>query len=127
MRVRIYRTIYVYNFLTQEFKGHKSSIHTHLNYLVIVSPPFFPNAATANGATMRNFVATTQLSDRTDVSKVTIFDLENKFVAYSGPFAEGVRAIVSEWGHIYVLTNDGKVSAALPQIKRATISFLLNF
>lgn len=35
--------------------------------------------------------------------------MESKFVAFSGTFVEGVRAVVSEWGHIYVLTNDGKV------------------
>ncbi|KAH8117125.1 hypothetical protein DFH11DRAFT_1579398 [Phellopilus nigrolimitatus] len=91
------------------YEGHKSSIHTHLNYLVIVSPPFFPSAAN-NSATVRNFVAKTQLPDKTDISKVTVFDLENKLVAYSGTFVEGVRAVVSEWGHIYVLTNDGKLS-----------------
>ena len=90
------------------FKGPKSSVHTHLNYLVIVSPPFIPNSATPS-ATVRNFIARTPLPERTDVSKVTVFDLENKFVAYSGTFVEGVRDVISEWGHIYVLTNDGKV------------------
>lgn len=88
--------------------GYKSSIHTHLNYLVIVSPPFFPSASNAS-ATVRNFVAKTQLPDKTDVSKVTLFDLENKFVAYSGTFVEGVRDVISEWGHVFILTNDGKV------------------
>ncbi|KAI5122199.1 hypothetical protein M0805_002688 [Coniferiporia weirii] len=91
------------------YEGHKSSIHTHLNYLVIVSPPFFATSATTS-ATVRNFVAKTQLPDKTDVSKVTVFDLENKFVAYSGTFVEGVRSVVSQWGHIYVLTNDGKLT-----------------
>lgn len=91
------------------YEGYKSSVHTHLNYLVIVSPPFFPTASSAS-ATVRNFVAKNQPSDRTDISKVTIFDIENKFVAYSGTFVEGVRAVISEWGNIYVLTNDGKLT-----------------
>ena len=91
------------------YEGRKSSIHTHLNYLVIVSPPFFPSASNAS-ATVRNFVAATQLPDSTDVSKVTVLDLENKFVAYSGTFVEGVREVISEWGQIFVVTNDGKVS-----------------
>ncbi|EJD02144.1 uncharacterized protein FOMMEDRAFT_20927 [Fomitiporia mediterranea MF3/22] len=90
------------------YEGYKSSIHTHLNYLVIVSPPFTASAAT-NSATVRNFVSKNSLPDRTDVSKVTVFDLENKFVAYSDTFVGGARAVVSEWGHIYVLTNDGKL------------------
>lgn len=97
-----------FSYLTNHISGHKSSIHTHLNYLVIVSPPFFPSASNAS-ATVRNFVAKTQLPDKTDVSKVTLFDLENKFVAYSGTFVEGVRDVISEWGQIFILTNDGKV------------------
>lgn len=92
--------------------GPKSSIHTHLNYLVIVSPPFIPSATNAS-ATVRNFVAKTTLPDKTDVSKVTVFDLENKLVAYTGTFVEGVRAVVSGWGSIFVLTNDGQVSREL--------------
>ncbi len=40
---------------------------------------------------------------------MTVFDLENKFVAFSGTFEEGAREVFSQWGHIYVLTNDGKV------------------
>lgn len=46
-----------------------------------------------------------------DVSKVTIFDLENKFIAFSENFREGAREIICEWGQIYVLSNDGKVSS----------------
>ena len=38
-----------------------------------------------------------------------MFDLENKYVAYSGTFTQGVREVVSQWGRIYVLTNDGNV------------------
>jgi vacuolar protein sorting-associated protein 11 len=49
------------------------------------------------------------MSGDSDVTKLTIFDLENKFVAYSGTFTEGVREVMSAWGQIYVLSNDGKV------------------
>lgn len=75
---------------------------------MIVSPPFVPNSATQS-ATVRNFVARTPLPERTDVSKVTVFDIENKFVAYSGTFVDGVRDVMSEWGNVFVVTNDGKV------------------
>jgi vacuolar protein sorting-associated protein 11 len=47
------------------------------------------------------------------MTKVTVFDLENKLLAYSGTFGEGVREVVSQWGMIYVLGNDGKVSLHL--------------
>lgn len=92
------------------FLGHKSSVHIHLNYVVIVSPPFIP-AAVGTSATVRNFVARSANanSGESDVTKVTVFDLENTLVAYSGIFAEGVREIISQWGQVYVLSNDGKV------------------
>ncbi|TFK62496.1 hypothetical protein BDN72DRAFT_964507 [Pluteus cervinus] len=87
------------------YEGNKSSIHTHLNYLIIISPPVMPSI-TAASATIRNFAArTTNLQE--DVMKVTVFDPDNKLVAYSGPFTQGVREVVSQWGQIYVLTNDG--------------------
>lgn len=90
--------------------GHKSSIQTYLNYLIIVSPPFVPSAA-SNSATVRNFVARAANSTATDISKVTVFDPENKIVAFSGPFQEGVRDVLCAWGKIFVLSNDGKVKA----------------
>jgi hypothetical protein len=47
----------------------------------------------------------------TEVTKVTVFDLENKFVAHIEPFApKDVREVFSQWGNIYVLSNDGKLS-----------------
>ncbi|PPQ73707.1 hypothetical protein CVT24_007262, partial [Panaeolus cyanescens] len=86
--------------------GNKSSIHAHANYIVIVSPPFFPSAAAAS-ATVRNFVARSANTAETDITKVTVFDPENKLVAYSGAFKQGVREILSAWGNIYVLSTDG--------------------
>ena len=41
---------------------------------------------------------------------MTVFDLENKLIAHSGTFGEGVREVVSQWGKIFVLGNDGSVS-----------------
>ncbi|KAJ2919879.1 hypothetical protein MD484_g584, partial [Candolleomyces efflorescens] len=90
------------------YEGHKSSVHTHLNYLVIVSPPFFPSASAAS-ATVRNFVARSTNPSETDITKVNVFDLENKLVAYSGAFKQGVREVVSQWGKIYVLSTDGNL------------------
>lgn len=89
-------------------EGHKSSIHTHLNYLVIVSPPFVPTAS-ASSATVRNFVARTPNPGDTDITKVVVFEPENRYVAYSGTFTHDVREIISQWGQIYILTGDGNV------------------
>lgn len=86
----------------------KSSVHTHLNYLVIVTPPFTPTGSAAS-ATVRNLAARLTNPSESEVTKVTLLDLENKLVAYSGTFLEGVREVVSQWGKVYVLSNDGKV------------------
>ncbi|KDR73804.1 hypothetical protein GALMADRAFT_251620 [Galerina marginata CBS 339.88] len=90
------------------YEGHKSSIHTHESYLVIVSPPFFPTAASTS-ATVRNLVAKSPNATEMDVTKVTVFDPENKLVAYSDTFKQGVREVISQWGHVYVLSTDGKL------------------
>jgi len=58
---------------------------------------------------VRNFVARTQPQPNTDIAKVTVFDPENKLVAFSGTFVQGVREVVSQWGDIHILSNDGKV------------------
>jgi hypothetical protein len=50
-----------------------------------------------------------QPQPNTDIAKVTVFDPENKLVAFSGTFVQGVREVVSQWGDIYILANDGKV------------------
>ena len=88
--------------------GHKSSIHTHRNYIVIISPPFTPTVASAS-FTVRNFASRNLNASEADITKVVVFDLENKYVAYSGTFTQGVREVVSQWGRVYVLTNDGNV------------------
>ena len=55
-----------------------------------------------------------QQQPNTDIAKVTVFDPENKLVAFSGTFPQGVREVVSQWGDIYIISNDGKVKLRLP-------------
>lgn len=46
-----------------------------------------------------------------EIAKVSIFDLDNKLVAYSGAFERGVRdAWVGPSGEVCVLGDDGAVS-----------------
>jgi len=97
------------------FEGQKSSFHTHLNHLVIVSPPFFPTASSAS-ATVRNLVALSANATETDVTKVTVFDPKNRLIAFSGTFKQGVRENILQWGQIFVLTTDGKVGCCLTGI-----------
>ncbi|KAG5725103.1 Vacuolar protein sorting-associated protein 11 like protein [Termitomyces sp. T112] len=89
------------------YEDHKSSIHSHLNYLVIVSPPFI---ATSASMIIRNFAVKNTNYNDSDTTKVTIFEPENKYVAFSGTFTHDVREIISQWGQIYILTSDGNLS-----------------
>ncbi|KAL0946382.1 hypothetical protein HGRIS_012612 [Hohenbuehelia grisea] len=107
------------------YEGHKSSVHTHLNYLVIVTPPFVPSASAAS-ATVRNFVARAANSSESEITKLTVFDVENKLVAFSGPFTQGqgIREVFSAWGQIFVLTNDGKLWALEEKPTSAKLNML---
>ncbi len=40
---------------------------------------------------------------------VTVYDIHNKFIAYSAPIPE-VKDVLSEWGSLYVLAGDHRVS-----------------
>ena len=44
-----------------------------------------------------------------DMHLVTVYDVQNKFIAYSGPVPE-VSNIMCEWGSLYCLGGDRKVS-----------------
>lgn len=86
--------------------GHKSQLQAHQNYIVLVSPPFVARASAAS-ATVRHFARSAE--SESDITKVTIIDMENKLIGFSVAFKEGVKAVISQWGCIYVLSSDGKV------------------
>ncbi|CAL1708669.1 unnamed protein product [Somion occarium] len=90
------------------YEGQKLSVHTHRNYLVMVSPPFSPSASAAS-ATVRNFV-TRSTDANAEITKVTVLDLENKFVAFSSTFTDGVREIFLASDEVYLLSNVGKLT-----------------
>lgn len=75
-------------------------------------------------ATVRNYVARSSNPSETDITKVTIFDLENKLVAYSGAFKQGVRDVVSQWGTVYVLSTDGQLLALEEKSTAAKLDML---
>ncbi|TCD67894.1 hypothetical protein EIP91_011828 [Steccherinum ochraceum] len=90
------------------YEGPKASVHVHRNYLVLISPPFAPSSSAAS-ATVRNFALRNDSSAQ-EITKVTILDLENKFVAYSDTFTSGVREIFSANREIHLLFNDGRLT-----------------
>ncbi|KAF9220088.1 hypothetical protein BS17DRAFT_788227 [Gyrodon lividus] len=116
------------------YEGPKLSLHTHLNYVVMVIPASTPVAPTpvplasitgtpaarkrkltTDTSSLSNILSTKSGNGPTtdadpDAACIVLVDMENKFVAYSGVFERGVRDVVSEWGHVYVLGNDGRLT-----------------
>jgi hypothetical protein len=102
------------------FEGKKSAIRLLGSQMVIVSPPLDATAASGS-ATVRKYVAgkdrheklngTQGFAHRSrEVAKVTVFDLEGKFVAYSGTVESGVRNVWTDpQGSILVLADDGEL------------------
>jgi hypothetical protein len=107
------------------YEGPKASICLAATQLVIVSPPITATSA-SDSATVRQYVndrsrlgrtaGRSESSPRiptapTEVAKVTIFDLDNKLVAYSGTFEGGVKeAWCGSQGDVCVLNHDGTLT-----------------
>lgn len=101
------------------YQGPKISATSFKNYLIVVSPPFFPTGSSAS-ATVRNYVARTPNASAVDVSKLTILDMENHLTAYSGAtFVEGVRDVFVHDGTVYVLGNDTKAGTVDTSMMRS--------
>lgn len=46
-----------------------------------------------------------------EMNIVTVYDIQNKFIAYSAPFPD-VIDVLSEWGCVYILGGDRKVRSS---------------
>jgi len=67
---------------------------------------------------VRNYVSKAGATNMdTDIAKVTVLDLENKLVSYSGTYKQGVRAVFSQWNGIFIAENAGKVSSLMFLLK----------
>jgi len=59
-----------------------------------------------------------------EMNTVTVYDIQNKFIAYSAPFP-AVIGVFCEWGSLYILAGDRKVGACtLPLTLTALNTFL---
>ncbi|UZJ57453.1 hypothetical protein CBS101457_006773 [Exobasidium rhododendri] len=128
--------------MTLAYEGPKSSIMLAASQLVIVSPPIKASAA-SDSATVRNYVAGRDrkakegegarrsgspravISSTTEVAKITIFDLDNKLIAYSGTFEGGVREVwAGNEGDICVLSDDGSMTRVEEKTLRQKLDIL---
>jgi len=87
--------------------GAKTFISFYKNYLVLVSPPNIPLAAS------RTFGVQVASVSANDTTRLTIVDTANKFTAYQAIFSQGIRSVICEWGSIYIVENGGRVNKTL--------------
>ncbi|KAF9112292.1 hypothetical protein BGX27_003651 [Mortierella sp. AM989] len=83
--------------------GPKTFITFYKSYLVLVSPPSIPAAAS------RSFGISAATVSANDTTRLTVIDTANKFTAYQATFTQGIRSVICEWGSIYIVENGGKV------------------
>ncbi|GAA5861905.1 hypothetical protein JCM1840_006870 [Sporobolomyces johnsonii] len=112
-------------------------------YLAILTPPLTSSLA-SNSATIRQHARTNGQgasaraaaggsSPEEQVAKVTVFDPENKFIAFSGAFGDGssgdmdgagVREVMEAWGAVWVLTESGKLFRLFERPLQSSLSTL---
>ncbi|XP_030077168.1 vacuolar protein sorting-associated protein 11 homolog [Microcaecilia unicolor] len=81
------------------FDGQKLIVHWYRGYLIVVSndSKVSPKSEFAGHE-----------GQSSDKQTLSVYDLYNKFVAYSCVF-EDVIDVLAEWGSLYVLTRDGRL------------------
>lgn len=87
------------------YEGEKKMISLFRDYVVIVSPP--KGNTIPRGGPLRAFGVGTD--DVFNTSTFTLLNTELRFVAHQEQLSSPVKAIVSEWGELFVITIDGKV------------------
>ena len=93
------------------YEGEKNMVTVFKDYVVIVSPPKSNAMPRANP--LRAF-GVGAADDVFNTSTFTLLNTELRFVAHQEQIPSQVKAIVSEWGDLFVLTMDGKVQPILP-------------
>ncbi|XP_067666114.1 vacuolar protein sorting-associated protein 11 homolog [Haliotis asinina] len=79
------------------FEGEKLQLHWFRGYLVVV------------GKDNKNMPRAPVLGTQgLEMNTVTVYDIQNKFIAYSAPYPD-VIDVMCEWGSLYVLAGDRKL------------------
>ena len=73
-----------------------------------------------------NYLVEVQSNGAGGGNKLNVYDVRNKFVAYSGSIGN-VTQIVSEWSEIFVLTSDRKMLQVVNGVMGTQIGLGLGF
>ncbi|KAI9753408.1 MAG: hypothetical protein M4579_005180 [Chaenotheca gracillima] len=88
------------------YDGPKKLVHIHNDYIALVSPP---QSSAPSDRRQLGRVGATRAEGLFNTTGFTLLDTDLKCVAYSEGLLSQVKAIFSEWGDLFVLTQDGKL------------------
>ena len=89
------------------YEGPKQLINIFRTFVVLVTPP--RANTTSKPGILRRFVGG-QADDLYKSSTFTLLDTDLKYVAHTETLMQQVRTVFTEWGDLFMLTLDGKVS-----------------
>ena len=88
------------------YEGPKQLVSIFGDYIALVTPP--REAIPTKMSTLRRLVG--RADNLFDASTFTLLDTDIGFVAYTEAMISKVKALFTEWGDLFLLTMDGKVS-----------------
>lgn len=89
------------------YEGPKQLVNVFGTFVALVTPP--KTNTTSKSGILRRFVGG-QADDLYKSSTFALLDTDLKYVAHTETLASQIRTIVAEWGDLFLLTLDGKVS-----------------
>ncbi|KAJ3221469.1 Vacuolar protein sorting-associated protein 11 [Clydaea vesicula] len=95
--------------------GEKTFLSLFRQYLIVVSKERKQKSVQDSNNTSQQ--VTTEISDTSSGTYLSIYDLKNKFIAYVGnfPLNEGeangspIFAVIGEWGELFVITKNKRI------------------
>ena len=89
------------------YEGPKQLVKIFGDYIAVVSPP---RTASPAQNTLRRFGGG-QADNIFNTSTFALLDTDLKYIAHTETLISQIRAIIVEWGDLFILTLDGKVSS----------------
>lgn len=89
------------------YEGPKQLVSIFGDYVALVTPPKASTPTKMN--TLRRFVGSRR-DDLYNTSTFALLDTDLKYIAHTETLISQVKALFIEWGDLFLLTLDGKVS-----------------
>lgn len=98
------------------YEGPKQLVRIFGNYVALVTPPKASTPTKMNA--LRRFVGS-QRDDLHNTSTFALLDTDLKYIAHTETLVSQVKDMFIEWGDIFLLTLDGKVSDTQWSLERS--------